>query len=168
MTSQNPITDREIPRGLTVGLRAPFSGELQEDTVKKALARLPESINELRDAWMSIDGVRSSGFAPMFDQGPLDDAVRDGVWRPELQVEMPTVGGLPGSRGRIKAWKYFHEDEDANNTTTPQAFGGARSVKNLIQVFEAGGKERSEDSKAFEEGPNKEQEYFILKEHPCA
>ena len=43
---------------------------------------------------------------PVFEQGPLDEAIRDGVWVPELQVKMPTMGGLPGSRGKRIEWPH--------------------------------------------------------------
>ena len=36
----------------------------------------------------------------------MDDAVREGEWVPELQQDMPTMGGFPGSRGVIQSWPY--------------------------------------------------------------
>ena len=139
MTSYNLITKREIPTGLALNFVAPFSGQLEEETIKKALAKLPETIAGATEAWNSIQVVRSSRLAPVFDNGPLDDAVRDGVWRPELQVEMPTVGCMPVSKGLKKVWQH-PRTETASNASLNEAAsssteGGSRSVKNLIQIF---------------------------------
>ena len=95
MAAYNIISEREIPHGLALNYKAPFSGNLGEEMVKNALAKIPNTKEELREIWNEIDDVRSSGLAPIFDQGPLDDAVRQGVWHPDLQVAMPTAGGLP-------------------------------------------------------------------------
>ena len=119
---------------------APFSGQLEDEVIRKALAKLPETIAEATEAWKSIDAVRSTGLAPTFDEGPLDDAVRNGVWRPELQVRMPTAGGLPGSRGLKKVWQYPRNENSINSgsnesaNSTGMSLGGG--VKNLIQLFE--------------------------------
>ena len=91
MAVYNIISEREIPHGLALSYKAPFSGQLDEGIVKKALAKIPDTLEEAREAWMSIHEVRSSGPAPIFDQGPRDDAVSDGAWQPHLQVTMPTV-----------------------------------------------------------------------------
>ena len=92
--------------GLAANFIAPFSGELDKETVDKSLSFLPEYLKEIRGAWGSIGTTRASGLAPIFDGGPLGDAVRNGVWQPELQIRMPTVGGLPGSRGQRIAWPH--------------------------------------------------------------
>ena len=74
------------------------------------------------------------------DDGHLDDDVREGVWRPDLQVSMPTAGGLPGSRGKKISWQSQHGSADiiesVNVPSSSAAFGGERSVNNLIQIFE--------------------------------
>ena len=138
MTSYNLITEKSIPHGLALNFVAPLSGQLEEETIEKDLAKLPETIAEATEAWNSIHAVRCSGLAPIFDDGPLDDAVRDGVWRPELQIAMPTVGGLPGSRGKTIVWQN-PETKNANNASLDEAASssadvGSASVKNLIQI----------------------------------
>ena len=106
MTLNNMMTERQAPHGLALNFKAPFSGQLEEEVIVKALAKIPEALEEARAVWSSIDEVRNSGLAPIYDDGPLDDAVRDGVWNPALQVPMPTVGGLPGSRGKKIPWQH--------------------------------------------------------------
>ena len=98
MAGLNFITERSAPNGVALNFDAPFSGELERNIIEKALAKLPEAIKEATAAWESIHEGRSTGLAPMFDEGPLDNAVREGTWRPELQVKMHTAGGLPGTR----------------------------------------------------------------------
>ena len=96
----------ESPKGLAPNFIAPFSGQLSTSAVTEALAKLPAALNELRARWLSINSVRTSGLMPTFEGGPLDDAVRDGAWNPDLQVDMPMAGGYPGSRGAIQMWPY--------------------------------------------------------------
>ena len=98
MTQFNVSNEMDAPRGLAPHFIAPFSGQLSSSAVADSLATLPSALNELRARWLSINSVRASGLMPTFEGGPLDDAVRDGSLNPELQVDMPTAGGLPGSR----------------------------------------------------------------------
>ena len=100
------MSERSFPHGVAANYAAPFSGQLDEGTVKKSLATLPNALQELRGAWNPISVSRTSGLLPVSEQGPLDDAIRDGVWVPELQVKMPTMGGLPGSRGKRIEWPH--------------------------------------------------------------
>ena len=94
---------------------------MDEKTVEASLATLPNSVLELTNKWNSINSSRTSGLLPLCEQGPLDDAVRNGVWEPELQVKMPTMGGLPGSRGKRIEWPHGNgvshvKKLDINNT----------------------------------------------------
>ena len=130
MAVYNIISEREIPHGLALNYTAPFSGHLEEEMVKNGLAKIPETIEEVKEIWNSINEVRSSGLAPIFDQGPLDDAVRNGVWRPDLQAAMPTAGGLPGSRGKRVAWQYQQVTNESTKWSQDVVVGGARSVRN--------------------------------------
>ena len=104
------MTDLNFPNGLTPNYIAPFSGNVTRDMVANSLATLPVAKAELRLRWNSINETRPSGFCPVAEGGPLDDAVREGTWHPELQVDMPTAGGLPGSRGVTQEWPYQKED----------------------------------------------------------
>ena len=122
MAVHHIIMEREIPHGLALNYLAPYSGQLDDGIVSKALAKIPGAIEEAREIFGAINEVRSSGLAPIFDEGPLDDAVRDGAWQPHLQVTMPTAGGLPGSRGMKVAWRYRQGAEDYK-------VGISRSVK---------------------------------------
>ena len=145
MASYKIIPERSVPNGLTLNFDAPFSGQLEERTIEKAFAKLPEAIKEATESWESIHDGRSTGLAPMFDDGPLDNAVREGTWRPELQIRMPTAGGLPGSKGMQQIWQHtnvttggevgFNESAKANGE------GISSSFKNLIQIFETTPKE---------------------------
>ena len=111
------MTDKSMPHGLAVNYAAPFSGQLEEEAVNEAMARLPESIEELRWKWNSIEVTRVSGLVPTFEGGPLDDCVRDDVWQPSLQTPMPTVLGLPGSKGLIQKCPYGEFSKDMNFKT---------------------------------------------------
>ena len=113
MTNHNLNSDKELPRGLAPNFIAPFSGKLSNETAKAALANLPKALEELRTKWQSIDSVRASGLSPTFEGGPLDDAVRQGVWHAELQIPMPTAGGLPGSKGIKQVWPHENSSQRA-------------------------------------------------------
>ena len=63
-------------------------------------------MEDFKEEWRKIDWSRTSGLTDISDGGPLDDAMRDGQWCPELQHPMPVAGGLPGSRGIRQEWKY--------------------------------------------------------------
>ena len=119
-----------MPHGLTPSFDAPFSGQLKKEIIVKALGKLPQAIKEATAMWESIQESRSSGVAPIFDDGPLDDAVRDGTWRPELQVAMPIAGGLPKSRGMKQIWQHTKELAEVASD------GNKSTVKNLIHIFE--------------------------------
>ena len=106
MTNHILISEQGLPHGLVGNFQAPYSGAVDEEVVRQALAKLPATKDELREVWSSIQTVRNSGLAPIYDDGPLDDAIRFGKWRPELQVVMPTAGGLPGSKGLKVPWRY--------------------------------------------------------------
>ena len=102
---------RNLPHGISPHFRAPYSGQPSVGQIEASLATLPGSVAQLKEAWESIGESRLSGLSPNFQGGPLDDAVREGEWVPELQQNMPTMGGFPGSRGVIQAWPYeFCED----------------------------------------------------------
>ena len=122
MAGLNFIPERSAPNGVALNFDAPFSGELEKNIIEKALAKLPEAIREATAAWESIHEGRSTGLAPMFDEGPFDNAVREGTWRPELQVKMPTAGGLPGSKGMKQIWQY-------SKVTDRGAIGGNEGTK---------------------------------------
>ena len=102
---------RNVPHGISPHYRAPYSGQLSVGQIEASLATLPGSVAKLKEVWESIGESRVSGLSPIFQGGPLDDAVRAGEWVPELQQSMPTMGGYPGSRGAIQMWPYdFCED----------------------------------------------------------
>ena len=100
------MAERSFPHGVAANYVAPFSGQLNAKTIEASLATLPSSVIEMTNKWNSINSSRTSGLLPLCEQGPLDDAVRNGVWEPELQVKMPTMGGLPGSRGKRIEWPH--------------------------------------------------------------
>ena len=140
MASFKFIPERSVPNGLTLNFDAPFSGQLEKRTIEKALAKLPEAIKEATEAWESIHEGRSTGLAPMFDDGPLDNAVREGTWRPELQIRMPTAGGLPGSKGMKQIWQHTKVTTGGevgfNESAKAKSEWVRSGVKNLIQIFE--------------------------------
>ena len=138
MTAHTPLSESEkvFPHGLVGNLQAPFSGAVGADVVGQALAKLPETKKELREVWISIQTARLSGLAPTFDNGPLDDAIRNGEWRPELQSAMPTAGGLPGSKGVKVPWRYSSLGSNQTGNTHPKGVEVKPSVKRLIQIFE--------------------------------
>ena len=108
MTSHN--VTKNFPHGLTNTFNAPLSGRFTQSAVETALGNLPDNLAELRKVWQSIDSVRNSGLVSVRDGGRLDDAVRSGVWGATLQQRMPTVGGLPGSRGILQNWPHYNTD----------------------------------------------------------
>ena len=108
MTSHN--VTKSFPHGLTNTYKAPLSGCFTQSAVETALGNLPDNLAELRKVWQSIGSVRNSGLVSVHDGGPLDDAVRNGVWDASLQQRMPTVGGLPGSRGILQNWPHHNSD----------------------------------------------------------
>ena len=170
MTEQQLETDKSVPHGLAGNFQAPFSGALKEDIIRQALAKLPEAKDELREAWLAIDAARNSGLAPTFDDGPLDDAMRQGVWHPELQVKMPTASGLPGSKGQTVMWKHSKaETNNAGEPPIPTNFTeAARSVKSLIGVYEQGFAAQNTSRQVGEDrigdNPTNETQHFSLHE----
>ena len=61
MTEQQLDLSKSLPHGLAENFQAPFSGALNEDTIRQALAKLPEAKEELREAWLAINVSRNSG-----------------------------------------------------------------------------------------------------------
>ena len=118
MTGHNLNSDKELPHGLAPNFIAPFSGQLSTEAVTASLATLPKAFDELRTKLRSIDSVRASGLLPTFEGGPLDDAVRNGVWHAELQIPMPTAGGLAGSRGVKQEWPDGNASQKPGPTRT--------------------------------------------------
>ena len=72
-------------KGVVSNFRAPYSGILKEEVIKASMATLPGSINVLKETWSQIGEARNSGLVFSMGARPLDDAVRDGQWRSELQ-----------------------------------------------------------------------------------
>ncbi len=105
----------------------------------QALAALQTAKHELQTRWNSINVTRPSGFCPVAEGGPLDDAVRDGTWRPELQVDMPMMGGLPGSRGIIQEWPCDKTNEKPSAAAKHRTNGGGwSSVQGGADAFGKG------------------------------
>ena len=128
------MTDRNFPNGLAPNYIAPFSGNVTSGMVANSLATLPGAKAELLLRWNSINETRQSGFCPVAEGGPLDDAVREGTWRPELQVDMPTAGGLPGSRGVTQEWPYQKDDAKPMAATSRWTSGGGWSNAHGAEV----------------------------------
>ena len=105
MTNHN-VQTKSFPHGAAQNFRAPVSGNLTEQQITATLATLPCAVVELRRVWNNIGQCRNSGLMPLFEGGPLDDAVREGEWDYALQQRMPTASGLPGSRGSLQSWPY--------------------------------------------------------------
>ena len=122
------MTELNFPHGLAPNFIAPFSGNVSSEMVAQSLATLPAAKTELQARWNSINVTRPSRFCPVAEGGPLDDAVRDGTWRPELQVDMPTMGGLPGSRGVTQGWPYEKCNERPAAAKTRWTSGGGWSA----------------------------------------
>ena len=133
------MTDSNFSHGLAPSFIAPFSGKVTKEMVADSLATLPAAKVELRMRWGSINETRPSGFCPVAEGGPLDDAVREGVWQPALQVDMPTAGGLPGSRGVTQEWPY--QKEEAGPVAASSSWvsgGGFSSVQGAAEKFGKG------------------------------
>ena len=75
----------------------------------------------------------------MAEGGLLDDAVREGVWQPSLQVDMPTAGGLPGSRGVVQPWPYQQlEARPAPGSSSWDSGSGFASMQGVGSFFGKG------------------------------
>ena len=124
------MTDtKNYPHGLAPNFIAPFSGKVTKEMAADTLATLPAAKVELHRRWGSINVSRLSGFCIVAEGGPLDDAVREGVWQPSLQVDMPTAGGLPGSRGVKQPWPYHQtEARPAPESSSWDSGGGFASM----------------------------------------
>ena len=136
------MTEAHITKGITHSFRAPFSGVLDEDAITQSLVTLPEASLELQRAWSEVGPARNSGLALAFNGNPLDDSMRDGVWRQELQQKMPIAVGLPGSRGKPQAWTHVVvEPWETFNfyNKTPYIF--QNTISNMTVVSNIGGGE---------------------------
>ena len=103
-------TSKICPRGMVFNLRAPYSGVLNETIVCDSLALLPDALAELATAWSQVGEPRNSGVCFSTRGQPLDDAIREEKWEPNLQQHMPVAGGIAGSRGRPQQWQYLEPE----------------------------------------------------------
>ena len=137
------MPESHFTSGLTQNLRAPYSGVLDEKSITQSLATLPEAILELQRKWSEVGPARNSGLALAVNGNPFDDAMRDGVWRQDLQHNMPIAGGLPGSGGKPQAWTHAVVEpwETLNfDNKTPYIF--QNTISNMTVVSNIGGEEK--------------------------
>jgi len=127
------MTEPIMNHGLAANFTAPHSGSLDREAIEKSLALLPEYKKELGAKWNSIGTTRPSGLAPIFEGGPLDDAVRDGAWQPDLQIHMPTAGGFPGSRGHRLVWPHGLSSNVASRQNGSDNFKKMEAKKEKIK-----------------------------------
>ena len=118
--------------GLSEDFRTPC-GHILYDTsaASQVLEQIGDYKQQLHDKCNLITEGRFTGLAALHDEGALDDCIRQGNWRSELQQLLPVVTDSPNSHGVVGTWPYLAKGQSNNGRVGHMAPSAAVDWSNL-------------------------------------